>query len=316
MPPYAFFNKKFMPLSEAKIGILTHAFHYGTGCFEGIRGNWNSKQQQLYIFRLEDHYRRMFNGCRILKIKLPYTLNDLTRLTVQLVEKSGLHEDVYIRPVAYKSSQSIGVRLHDLEDDLLIIVTTLPAYLDTDKGVRCGVSSWRRVDDTMIPARGKITGIYVNSALARTEAWEAGFDEAILLTHDGHVSEGSGENIFLVINGKLITPPSSDNILMGITRDTVIKLARNELGLETEERSIDRSELYSAEECFFTGTAAHITPITEIDHRPVGTGKIGKITQKLQNIYFEVIQGGNRKYSAWCTPVYSKAAKTQAKSTK
>ncbi len=316
MPPYAFFNKEFMPLSEAKIGILTHAFHYGTGCFEGIRGNWNSEQQQLYVFRLEDHYRRMLNGCRILKIKLPYTLNDLTRLTVQLVEKSGLHEDVYIRPLAYKSSQAIGVRLHDLEDDLLIIVTTLPAYLDTDKGVRCGISSWRRVDDTMIPARGKITGIYVNSALARTEAWESGFDEAILLTHDGHVSEGSGENIFLVINGKLITPPSSDNILMGITRDTVIKLARNELGLETEERSVDRSELYSAEECFFTGTAAHITPILEVDRRPVGTGKIGKITKKLQNIYFGVIQGGNSKYFAWCTPVYSKSAKTQAKSSK
>jgi len=316
MPPYAFFNKEFMLLSKAKMGILTHTLHYGTGCFEGIRGSWNSDQQQLYIFRLEDHYKRMLNGCRILKIKLPYTLNDLIQLTTHLVEKSGLREDVYIRPLAYKSSQAIGVRLHDLEDDLLIVVTTLPAYLDTDKGVRCGTSSWRRVDDTMIPARGKITGIYVNSALARTEAWEHGFDEAILLTHDGHVSEGSGENIFLVINGKLITPPSYDNILMGITRDTVMKLACNELGLEVEERSVDRSELYSADECFFTGTAAHITPIVEIDHRPVGTGEIGKITKKLQEIYFGVIQGRNRKYSTWCIPVYSKLAKTQAKSSK
>ncbi len=304
MPPYAFLNKQFMPLSEAKIGVLTHALHYGTGCFEGIRGNWNDEQQQLYVFRLKDHYKRMLAGCRIMKIKLPYSLDELCQVTLQLVEKSGYHEDIYIRPLAYKSSQSIGVRLHDLEDDFLTVVTTLPAYLDLDKGVRCGTSAWRRVDDTMIPARGKITGIYVNSALARTEAWEHGFDEAILLTYDGHVSEGSGENIFLLIDGKLLTPPSSDNILMGITRDTVIKLARNELGLETGERSIDRSELYIAEECFLTGTAAHVTPVIEIDHRKVGSGEVGEITQKLQQLFFDVIRGKNPKYLDWCTPVY------------
>lgn len=311
MPPYAFFQKQFMPLSEAKMGILTHAFHYGTGCFEGIRGNWNSDQQQLYLFRLQDHYKRMLDGCRILKIKLPYSLDELSQLTVQLVEKSSYFEDVYVRPLAYKSSQAIGVRLHDLEDDILIIVTTFPAYLDTTKGVRCCTSSWRRVNDAAIPSRGKITGVYVNSALAKTEAWERGFDEAILLTQDGHVAEGSGENIFLILNGKLVTPPSSDNILMGITRDTVIKLARNELGMETLERSVDRSDLYIADECFFTGTAAHITPILEIDHRPVGNGEIGKITKELQKLYFDIIQGKNHNYSHWCTPVYPKLAKIQ-----
>jgi len=300
-----------MPLSEAKIGILTHAFHYGTACFEGIRGNWNEEQKQLFLFRIRDHYERVHKGCRILKINPHYSVDEMIELTLKLVEKSGYREDVYIRPLAYKSSEVVGVRLHDLEDDFLIIVVTLPAYLDSDKGARCCTSSWRRVDDTMIPARGKITGIYVNSALAKTEANEHGFDEAILLSHDGHVSEGSGENIFLLRDGKLVTPSGSENILMGITRDTVIQLARNEIGLEVVERSIDRSELYLCEEAFFTGTAAHVTPIIEIDHRLVGEGQIGTITKELQELYFDVIKGKNPKYVQWCTPVYSKVAQAK-----
>lgn len=311
MPPYAFFRGQFMPLAEAKIGILTHALHYGTACFDGIRGNWNSEQEQLFLFRVRDHYERMHKGCRILKIKPPYSVDKMCQLTVEAVEKSGYLEDVYIRPLAYKSSEAIGVRLHGLEDDFFIIVATLPAYLDAEKGVRCCTSSWRRIDDTMIPARGKITGIYVNSALAKTEANERGFDEAILLTHDGHVSEGSGENIFLVVGDKLVTPPSSDNILMGITRDTVIQLARKELGVETVERSVDRSELYIAEEVFFTGTAAHVSPIVEIDERPIGDGGIGKVTGQLQSLYFDVIKGKNPKYLDWYTPAYSKPAKAR-----
>jgi branched-chain amino acid aminotransferase len=310
MPPYAFFKKQFMPLAEAKIGILTHAFHYGTACFEGIRGNWDSEYERFCIFRIKDHYKRMLNGCRLLKISLPYSLDELCQLTVESVDRSNYHEDVYIRPMAYKSSEAIGVRLHDLEDDFLIIVTTLPAYLDTQNGVRCGTSSWRRVDDTMIPARGKICGIYVNSALAKTEACENGYDEAILLTHDGHVAEGSGENVFLVIDGKLVTPPSSDNILLGITRDTIMKLAKNELGIDTIERPVDRSELYLAEECFFSGTAAHITPIIEIDHRTIGTGEIGKITAELQKLFSQVILGRNPKYAEWYTLVSPKPVKT------
>lgn len=308
MPPYAFFQKQFIPLAEAKIGILTHALHYGTACFEGIRGNWNAEQEKLYLFRMKEHYERMRQGCRLLKINLPYSIEELCSITPELVEKSGYREDVYVRPLAYKSSQAVGVRLHDLEDDFFIIVTTLPAYLDTDRGVRCCTSSWRRVDDTMIPPRGKITGIYVNSALAKTEANELGFDEAILLNQDGHVSEGSGENIFIVSGNKLVTPPSSDNILLGITRDTVIQLARNELGIETIERSIDRSELYLADEAFFTGTAAHVSPILEIDRRPIGDGKVGKVTKKLQQLYFDVIRGKNPKYLHWCTPVHTKVA--------
>lgn len=300
MPPYVFFEKQFMPLENAKVGVLTHALHYGTACFEGIRGNWNSEQNRICLFRIQDHYKRMLNGCRLLKMKLPYAVDDLCQLTIELLNKGSFREDVYIRPLAYKSSQAIGVRLHGLEDALLIVATTLGSYLGKDR-VRCCTSSWRRVDDTMIPARGKISGIYVNSALAKTEAEENGFDEAILLSNDGHVSEGSGENIFIVINGTLITPPSTDNILLGITRNTVIELAKNELGIDTIERSIDRSELYLADECFFTGTATHIAPIIEIDNRIIDAGDIGKITGDLQKLYKKVITGSNPKYDKWYT---------------
>ena len=310
MPPYVYYRNQFMPLEDAKMSILTHALHYGTGCFDGIRGNWNEEKGQLFLFRVKEHYERLRNGCRILRINLPLSVEEMVRLTVETVEKSGYHEGVYIRPVAYKSQEAIGVRLHNLEDDFFLIVSTLPAYIDNEKGVRCCTSSWRRIDDTMIPARAKTTGIYVNSALAKTEAMERGFDEAIMLTMDGHVSEGSGENIFLVHEGKLITPPSADNILIGITRQTVIELAREELGIETVERSIDRSEMYICDEAFFTGTAAHVAPIIEIDERPVGDGSIGPITGKLQEIYFRCIEGNHPKYMHWCTPVGSKVGKS------
>ena len=309
MSDYAFFHKQFMPLSEARIGVLTHALHYGTACFEGIRGNWDSKERRFCIFRLQDHYKRMLGGCRMLRITLPYSIDKLCQLTGEPVERSGYRENVYIRPLAYKSSEALGVRLHNLEDDFVIIVTTLPPYLDAENGVRSCVSSWRRVDDTMIPPRGKICGLYANSALAKTEACENGFDEAILLTQDVHVSEGSGENIFLVIGGKLITPPPSDNILMGVTRDSVMTLAKNELGIDTIERQVDRSELYVAEECFFTGTAANVAPILEIDHRPIGNGKIGKVTANLQKLFAEVMVGRNAKYPEWYYLVSPKTVK-------
>jgi branched-chain amino acid aminotransferase len=308
MPPYVYYKKQFMPLEDAKMSILTHALHYGTGCFDGIRGNWNEEEGELYLFRVKEHFERLRNGCRILRINLSLTVDEMVKLTVETVAKSNYREGVYIRPVAYKSQEAIGVRLHNLEDDFFLIVSTLPAYIDTEKGVRCCTSSWRRIDDTMIPARAKTTGIYVNSALAKTEANERGFDEAIMLTMDGHVSEGSGENIFLVHEGKLITPPSADNILIGITRQTVIQIAREELGLETVERSIDRSEMYICDEAFFTGTAAHVAPIIEIDERPVGDGSIGPISKRLQEIYFRIIEGNYPKYMHWCTPVMSKVS--------
>jgi len=294
-----------MPLSEAKIGIMTHALHYGTACFEGIRGNWNGEEKQMYLFRIGDHFRRLKKSCHIMKISLPYSVDELCQFTVELVERNGYQDDIYVRPLAYKSSQVVGVRLHNLEDDFLMFVIPFGPYLDINKGCRCCVSTWRRIDDNMIPPRAKVTGLYANSALAKTEAWENGFDEAILLNQYGHVSEGSGENIFLVVEGRLVTPPSSDNILVGITRNTIIDLAKNELGIDTMERSIGRNELYIADECFLTGTAAHVTPVIEIDHRRIGEGAIGEITKKLQQLYFGVVRGKNPRYIDWCTPAYS-----------
>lgn len=304
--PHAYFRKQFVPLAEAKISVMTHAFNYGTAVFEGIRGNWNEEEGQTYIFRLSDHFRRLHRSCRILKIELPYSDEELADITVKLVAMSAYQEDLYIRPIAYKSSEVLGLRLHNLEDDLVIYVWPFGPYLDVEKGVRCGTSSWRRVEDTGIPARAKINGLYVNSALAKTEAFENGFDEAIMLNEDGHVSEGTGENLFVVEGGRLITPPVTSNILEGITRNTVVTLARDELGIETIEREIDRTELYVADECFMTGTAAHVTPVIEIDHRPVGDGKLGAVTARLQKLYFDILRGKNPKYAHWCTPCYTK----------
>jgi len=305
LPSYAYFHKQFVPLSEAKIGIMTHCLHYGTAIFEGIRGNWNSEQKQLYLFRLKEHYQRMLRGCRLLNIDLPHTLDELCQITVEMAERCGFKEDIYIRPLAYKSSEALGLRLHGLEDDFLVFAIPWGPYLDMDKA-RCMVSSWRRPADNMIPPQAKITGLYINNSLAKTEAVSSGFDEAIMLAPDGYVSEGTGENIFLVIDGKLVTPASYNSILTGITRDTIIKLAQNELGIETIERAIDRNELYMAKECFFTGTAVHITPIAEIDHRNIDDGEVGELTKKLKQIYFDVIRGNNPEYLEWCTPVYKK----------
>ncbi len=307
---YCFLGGRFIPLEEAKVGVMTHALHYGTAVFEGIRANWNEQDETAYIFRLQDHYRRLLQGCSLLKMQLPYSLDDLCRLTEELVAKCGYRQDSYIRPLAFKGAQRVAnLKLQDLEDDFLLFMIPFGAYLDVNAAARCCTSSWRRIDDTMIPPRFKISGIYVNSVLAKTEATLSGFDEAIMLTADGHVSEGTGENIFLVKGRQLITPAVSDNILEGITRSTVMELAQRELRIPTVERSVDRSELYTADECFLTGTAAHLTPVGEIDHRPVGDGKVGVITRQLQDLYFDVIRGKNAAYRPWCTAVSLKPVK-------
>ncbi len=302
MPSCAFFHNEFVPLSEANLNVMTNFFHYGTGVFEGIRGNWNSDQKQLYLFCLKEHYERMYQGCKVLKIDLPYSIDELCQITVELAERCGFQEDIYVRPLAYKSSESLGVRLHDLECDFLVFTFPWGPYLDTDRA-RCCVSSWRFPSE--VP-RVKLTGLYVTNALAKTEAVASGFDEAIMLTPDGYVAEGSGENLFLVVGGKLVTPGSYDGILMGITRSKVIELAENELGIEAIERHVTRIELYSADECFLTGTAAHITPVAEVDGRKIANGEIGEVTAKLQKIYAGIIRGDNPKYLEWCTPVYKK----------
>jgi branched-chain amino acid aminotransferase len=297
-------NGAFIPDEQAKIGVKTHAFNYGTGCFEGIRGYWNEERQQVYLFKLREHYQRLARSCKIIGIGLPYATDDLCEMTLELVRQNGYREDVYIRPLAYKSSEIVGVRMHNLDDGLTIFTTPFGKYLPADNGAKCCTSSYRRVDDNAIPARAKVTGIYVNSAMAKTEANLNGFDEAIMLTHEGHVSEGSGENIFLVMDGKLVTPGASENILMGITRQAVIDLAKNEFGVETVERQVDRSELYAADEVFMTGTAAEISPIVEIDRRSVGDGRVGDLSERLRTLFNDVVRGKVDSYLGWCSPVY------------
>ena len=301
--PYAYFRKQIVPLSEAKIGVMTHAFNYGTGVFEGIRGNWNADDSTVYLFKVEEHIARLRMSAKICRINIGETDEEIIALVQQVVEKSGIREDQYVRPLAYKSSEAIGVRVHDLEDDLLVFVAPFGPYLDIDAGVRVQTSTWRRVDDMSIPARAKTTAGYLNSALAKTEAMENGFDEAILLNADGHVAEGSGENIAIVRNGRIITPARSDNVLEGLTMSTVLGLAQSEFGIEVESRTIDRSELYVADEVFMTGTAAHVTPILEVDRRPVANGDVGPISKQMQSLYFDIIYGRNSKYASWCTAV-------------
>src|SRR5438874_1733449 len=286
---FAFLDGEFLPVRDAKVSVLTHAFNYGTGVFEGIRAYWNAQDEQLYALHLKEHYLRLHRSCRIMRIGLPYTAADLVGITLELLRKCNYHEDAYVRPIAYKSSPVIGVRLHDLEDSFTVFAVPFGTYIDIDRGIACSVSSWRRTDDNAIPARSKITGAYVNAALAKTEAQEAGFDEAIVLTHDGHVSEGSAENLFMVRNGTLITPPVTDNILEGIVRQSLIGIAADQK-IPLEVRSIDRTELYIADELFLCGTGAQLSPVTSVDHRRIGDGATGPITAQLSRIYFDAVR--------------------------
>ena len=290
--------------ADAKVGLMTHALQYGTGVFEGIRGYWSPEHEQLFVLKLREHYRRMQNSVKLLKLKIPMNLDELCETSIELIRRNNFRQDVYIRPFAFKSSEEIGVRLHNLKDSFAIYVTPFGNYVEVDGGIRCMVSSWRRIDDNVAPARAKITGIYVNSALAKTEAMENGFDEAIMLTHDGHVCEGSAENIFLLRDGKVSTPPTSDNILEGLTRLAMIELLRKELDMEVVERSIDRSELYIADEIFLCGTGAQISPVIDVDRRPIGDGQVGPVVSQLQKLYFDIVRGRNNKYRSWLSPVY------------
>jgi branched-chain amino acid aminotransferase len=299
---WAFFEGEFVPLEQAKIGVATHAFNYGTACFGGIRGYWNERREQLYVFRLDRHFNRFLDSCKLLNIVLPYDVPALSEIVLELLRREKYRTDAYIRPLAYKATEDITPRLHDLDDEFTCFTRPLGDYIKLE--VRVCVSSWRRIDDNSIPARGKITGAYVNSAFSRSEAYWNGYDEAIALNQDGHVSEGSAENLFLVRHGMLITPPRSENILEGITRATLMLLAEKELGVPVAERAIDRSELYVAEEAFFCGTGAQVSAIVEIDHRPIGDGHPGPLTKKLQELYFNIVRGNNPKYRDWLTPVY------------
>lgn len=300
---YCYLQKRIVPLEEAVLPVMTHAFLYGTAVFEGVRGNWSEEREEVLLFRAPEHFARLKQSAHIMHIGLPQSVDELVDICSQVVARTGLREDVYIRPIAYKSGQVIGPKLDGVDDDFLCFVMPFGNYLDPEAGSRCQTSSWRRVPDTSIPARAKVNGLYVNSALAKTEAVENGFDEAIMLNDDGHVSEGSGENLVLIRHGRLITPARSDNVLEGITLESVCQLAKDELGLEVIERTIDRTELYIADEVFMTGTAAHLSPVVEVDRRLVGDGRMGPITRKLQSLFFDVIRGRNAKYASWVQAV-------------
>ncbi|MCH8338136.1 MAG: branched-chain amino acid transaminase [Chloroflexi bacterium] len=304
LPEYAYFRGEIVPYGEAKVGVLTHALNYGTAAFGGIRGYWNDEQEQLFLFRPIDHYERFLNSGRLLCSENTHTAEGLRDITLQLLRKEGLKEDCYIRPLLYKSDEIIGVRLHDLTDDISIVAVPFGKYVQSDTGAHVTFSSWRRVDDNAMPARGKISGAYVNTAFVKTDALRGGFDEALVLNNDGHLAEGSAENVFMMRNGVLNTPPITDNILEGITRRTVIELAQAELGLEVMERSIDRTEVYLCDELFLTGTAAQITAVTRVDFRDIGTGEMGPVTRQLREIYEKIVRGQESKYTHWIEAVY------------
>ena len=296
---HAFFEGKIVPLADAKVNIATHGFLYGTAVFSGMRAYWNEEKKKLFVFRPYDHFRRLLHSAKIMSMESLYDEEGLIDLTLNLLRTDNWQEDIYLRPTFYKADMGIGVRLHDLKDEYSMFVTAFGKYVQNDTNAHVTISSWRRIDDNAIPARGKVAGAYANSALIKTDANRAGFDEALVLDNNGHISEGSAMNIFMLRDGVLVTPPVTDNILEGITRKSIIELARKELGLEVLERSIDRTEVFIAEEMFLTGTAAQVTAVTKIDHRPVGAGVMGPITTKLRVLYEDIVRGKNNKYLHW-----------------
>lgn len=305
LPNYAFFKGKIVPYAEAKVGVATHALNYGTAVFGGLRAYWNDEQEELHIFRPYDHYKRVLDSAGLMRMYFDYTPEDLTQITIELLRKEGHQRNVYIRPLAYKADELIGVRLHDLTEELTIFSIPFDRYVANDTNAHVTISSWRRIDDNAIPARGKIAGAYVNTALIKSAAHYAGFDEALVLTQDGHVGEGSAMNLFIMRHGKLITPPVTDNILEGITRRSIMKLAREELDLEVVERSIDRTEIFLADEIFLTGTAAQVTAITQVDYRQIGSGVMGPITSEIRKLFDDIVCGRVEKYREWNQPVYA-----------
>ncbi len=302
---YAYLRGQFLPIEQATISVRTHAFLYGTAVFEGVKAYWLPESKQMGVFRMNEHYARLKNSCRILRLQPHLSPDEMGALTLELLRRNQCNSATYIRPIVYKSDLRIGpiLLVKDTQDDFCLFTVPMDGYLDTTKGLHVGVSPWRRLDDNAIPARAKINGAYVNTALAKTDGYLAGFDDVVVLTNEGHVAEGSAMNLFLVRGNQLITSSITENILEGITRDTVVELATKELGLQVISRPIDRTELYVADEAFFAGTATEIAAITQFDHRYLGDGKVGKITQQLQDLFDKAIHGLLPQYSHWITPV-------------
>lgn len=298
----AYLDGSFVPLADAKVSIATHALQYGTGVFEGIRAYWNASADELYVFRLREHFERMTNSCKIMRIELPGDPDQLSAIVVELLQRNSFRTDVYIRPLAYKAGRVVKVALHGIRDGFGIYAFPMGGYLSTG-GLVAHTTSWRRISDEAIPARAKVTGAYVNTALAVDDASAHGAEEAIFLTSSGHVSEGGGSNLYMVRDGTLVTPPVTDDILEGITRQTIVGLAR-ELGYPVQERSIDRTELFVADEIFFCGTGAQVAPVVKVDGRPVGSGAIGPIATRVGDRYYALVRGDDVAHPEWRTAVY------------
>lgn len=305
-PKFAFFRGEIVPIEQAQIGIMTHALHYGTGAFGGLRGYWNDDHEQMYVFRPIDHFTRLLHSANIMRIQLPFSPQQLTENLQKLLQTEGFQQDVYIRPLAYKSTEMIGVRLHDVDDDFAMFAIPFGRYVANEEGAHVAFSSWNRIDDNAIPARGKITGAYANSALIKSDAVLAGYDEALVLNNDGHLSEASAANVMLVRDGVVYTPSLNANILEGIVRRSLIHLLREELNIEVVERNIDRTEVYMADEMFMCGTGVQIAAITKVEHRPIGDGKMGPITTQLRDLFFDIVRGKVADYADWVTPIFVK----------
>jgi branched-chain amino acid aminotransferase len=301
----AFYDGKFMPLSEANVNVSAHALHYGSGCFEGLRGYWVDEDEELYVLKLPEHVDRFFRSCNVLRIRPPFTPAEMEEYVLTLLRENDYQSDVYIRPLAFKSSQTIKLTLSSLADSFAIFAFPFGHYAHREGGLRVCYSAWRRIEDTTIPTRAKVTGGYINAALASDDAARAGYDEALMLTQNGNLSEASSANVFLVRNGRLITPAASENILEGITRDAVIQLARDELEMPVEERTVGKTEVYIADEVFLCGTGVQIEPIVSIDGIDIGGGAPGAVTTRLQDLYAAAARNRLSQYSDWCTPVYS-----------
>lgn len=299
-----YFNGAFVPESEAKISPMTHALNYGTGCFEGIRAYYSEEGDSLYIFRMKEHFERLQKSGKVLFMDIPHSINELCEITQKLVQRNFSQQDLYIRPLLYKADLAVGnFDLRSLKTGFLIYTVPLGRFTSDTNGIRVNTSSWTRVSDNSIPPRAKVTGAYINTALAKTESLLAGYDEALFMDKNGHIVEGSAENIFVVSDGKILTPPVSDDILQGITRSTVIQLCQAELKLEVIERSIARSEIYQADEVFLVGTGAEVLAIRESDGRNIGNGKTGAITAQIKQLYHDIIHGKNSIYADWLTKV-------------
>ena len=301
VPKFVWFDGKLVRDEDAKVPVMTHAIHYGTSVFEGIRGYWNSKN--LYIFRLQDHIKRFRNSGKVYSISLRFTDKEISNAIIQICTKNNVKESCYIRPFYFVGKHGINLHVTENTPTHTAIVMFPFGELFNKNGIKVGISSWRRIHDISTPPLAKMGGNYLNSILATQESKRNGYDEAILLDHLGNISEAPGENIFIVRDGKLLTPPPSSSALEGITKDSVIKIAED-LGYQTIEREIPRTEIYFADEVFLTGTAAEITPVISVDGKRVGDGKTGKITENIRKIYSDITMGKNKKYSKWVTPVY------------